>query len=128
MDTVCTQMMDLTTRKKLLYYGGNYTTYVRTKSENETNQMKAYQKQQDEIQHIKSGLPELAIWQRICSDPNRSFQRKTEFIASAGTYANLVRQAKSKQKVGCLPPTVSLPSLTWPSSADHRQDGGRRSH
>ncbi|KAJ9105074.1 hypothetical protein QFC19_003706 [Naganishia cerealis] len=75
MDTVCTNIMDLTMRKKLVYYGGNYTTYVRTKSENETNQMKAYQKQQDEIQHIK------------------------KFIASAGTYANLVRQAKSKQKI-----------------------------
>ncbi|KAH7092745.1 ATP-binding cassette transporter [Auriculariales sp. MPI-PUGE-AT-0066] len=60
---------------KLVYYGGNYSTYVRTKSENEVNQMKAYQKQQDEIAHIK------------------------KFIASAGTYANLVKQAKSKQKI-----------------------------
>jgi ATP-binding cassette subfamily F protein 2 len=53
MDTVCTNIMDLTFKKKLLYYGGNYTTYVRTKQENEVNQMKAYDKQQDEIQHIK---------------------------------------------------------------------------
>jgi ATP-binding cassette subfamily F protein 2 len=53
MDTVCTNIMDLTFNKKLIYYGGNYTTYVRTKAENEVNQMKAYQKQQDEIQHIK---------------------------------------------------------------------------
>jgi ATP-binding cassette subfamily F protein 2 len=37
--------------------------------------MKQYEKQQDDIQHIK------------------------KFIASAGTYANLVRQAKSKQKI-----------------------------
>jgi ATP-binding cassette subfamily F protein 2 len=37
--------------------------------------MKAYHKQQDEIVHIK------------------------KFIASAGTYANLVRQAKSRQKI-----------------------------
>ena len=37
--------------------------------------MKAYAKQQEEIQHIK------------------------KFIASAGTYANLVRQAKSRQKI-----------------------------
>ncbi|KAJ3823477.1 P-loop containing nucleoside triphosphate hydrolase protein [Lentinula raphanica] len=75
MDSVCTNIMDLTFKKKLVYYTGNYTTYVRTKKENEVNQMKAYQKQQDEIQHIK------------------------KFIASAGTYANLVRQAKSKQKI-----------------------------
>ncbi|KAF9039656.1 ATP-binding cassette transporter [Hymenopellis radicata] len=75
MDSVCTNIMDLTNKKKLLYYTGNYSTYVRTKSENEVNQMKAYHKQQEEILHIK------------------------KFIASAGTYANLVRQAKSKQKI-----------------------------
>ncbi|KAF9644776.1 P-loop containing nucleoside triphosphate hydrolase protein [Thelephora ganbajun] len=75
MDTVCTNIMDLTPKKKLVYYGGNYSTYVRTKAENEVNQMKAYHKQQEEIAHIK------------------------KFIASAGTYANLVKQAKSKQKI-----------------------------
>ncbi|KAJ3515120.1 hypothetical protein NLJ89_g1959 [Agrocybe chaxingu] len=75
MDSVCTNIMDLTTKKKLVYYAGNYTTYVKTKKENEVNQMKAYHKQQEEIAHIK------------------------KFIASAGTYANLVRQAKSKQKI-----------------------------
>ncbi|GAA6038487.1 hypothetical protein JCM8097_004591 [Rhodosporidiobolus ruineniae] len=75
MDSVCTNILDLTLDRKFLTYGGNYTTYVRTKTENETNQMKAYQKQQDEIKHIK------------------------DFIASAGTYANLVKQAKSKQKI-----------------------------
>ncbi|TEB32068.1 P-loop containing nucleoside triphosphate hydrolase protein [Coprinellus micaceus] len=75
MDSVCTHVMDLTTKKKLVYYSGNYSTYVKTKQENEVNQMKAYHKQQEEIAHIK------------------------KFIASAGTYANLVRQAKSKQKI-----------------------------
>ncbi|KAG1776121.1 P-loop containing nucleoside triphosphate hydrolase protein [Suillus placidus] len=75
MDSVCTNVMDLTMSKKLVYYTGNYTTYVRTKQENEVNQMKAYHKQQEEIAHIK------------------------KFIASAGTYANLVKQAKSKQKI-----------------------------
>ncbi|KAK4209171.1 P-loop containing nucleoside triphosphate hydrolase protein [Rhypophila decipiens] len=71
---VCTSMIDMRS-KKLLYYGGNYDSYTKTRSEQETNQMKAYQKQQDEIAHIK------------------------KFIASAGTYANLVRQAKSRQKI-----------------------------
>lgn len=75
MDSVCTNIMDLTMRKKMVYYTGNYSTYVKTKVENETNQMKAYHKQQDEIAHIR------------------------KFIASAGTYANLVKQAKSKQKI-----------------------------
>ncbi|KAG5981703.1 ABC transporter ATP-binding protein arb1 [Claviceps digitariae] len=71
---VCTNMIDMR-GTKLLYYGGNYDSYHKTRAENETNQMKAYTKQQDEIAHIK------------------------KFIASAGTYANLVRQAKSRQKI-----------------------------
>ncbi|MCJ1412789.1 ABC transporter ATP-binding protein arb1 [Ptychographa xylographoides] len=71
---VCTNMIDMR-MKKLIYYGGNYDSYIKTRSEQETNQMKAYTKQQDEITHIK------------------------KFIASAGTYANLVRQAKSRQKI-----------------------------
>ena len=71
---VCSSMIDMR-QKKLIYYGGNYDSYIKTRSEQETNQSKAYQKQQDEIVHIK------------------------KFIASAGTYANLVRQAKSRQKI-----------------------------
>ncbi|KAJ9206378.1 hypothetical protein DTO166G4_1226 [Paecilomyces variotii] len=71
---VCTNMIDMR-QQKLLYYGGNYDSYHKTRSEQETNQMKAYAKQQEEIAHIK------------------------KFIASAGTYANLVRQAKSRQKI-----------------------------
>ncbi|KAF1974608.1 P-loop containing nucleoside triphosphate hydrolase protein [Bimuria novae-zelandiae CBS 107.79] len=71
---VCTNMIDMR-MKQLLYYGGNYDTYIKTRTEQEVNQTKAYEKQQDEIKHIK------------------------KFIASAGTYANLVRQAKSRQKI-----------------------------
>ncbi|KAJ1732269.1 ABC transporter ATP-binding protein arb1 [Coemansia sp. RSA 1939] len=75
LNTVCTNIVHITPKRRLVYYGGNYDTFVRTKQENEVNQMKAYEKQQDEIAHIK------------------------KFIASAGTYSNLVRQAKSKQKI-----------------------------
>ncbi|KAG0261812.1 hypothetical protein BG011_000643 [Mortierella polycephala] len=72
---VCTNIMNLNHKRKLVNYHGNYDTYVKTRAELEVNQMKAYVKQQEEIAHIK------------------------KFIASAGTYANLVRQAKSKQKI-----------------------------
>lgn len=71
---VCSNMIDMR-QKKLMLYGGNYDSYVKTRAEQETNQMKQYEKQQEEIAHIK------------------------KFIASAGTYANLVRQAKSRQKI-----------------------------
>lgn len=71
---VCTNIINLT-HQKLIYYGGNYDQFVKTKQDLEIDQMKRYHKQQDEIQHIKS------------------------FIASCGTYSNLVRQAKSRQKI-----------------------------
>ncbi|KAI9344824.1 P-loop containing nucleoside triphosphate hydrolase protein [Zopfochytrium polystomum] len=75
LNNVCTNIVEFTPKKKLAYYGGNFDTYVKTKAELEVNQMKAYEKQQAEIAHIK------------------------QFIASCGTYANLVRQAKSRQKI-----------------------------
>jgi ATP-binding cassette subfamily F protein 2 len=71
---VCTNTVNLS-HSKLVYYGGNYDTFVKTKKELEIDQMKRYNKQQEEIAHIK------------------------QFIASCGTYANLVRQGKSRQKV-----------------------------
>ncbi|CCH62988.1 hypothetical protein TBLA_0I03330 [Henningerozyma blattae CBS 6284] len=71
---VCTNMLDMRLQK-LTQYGGNYDSYIKTRTELETNQMKQYNKQQEEIAHIK------------------------KFIASAGTYANLVKQAKSRQKI-----------------------------
>jgi ATP-binding cassette subfamily F protein 2 len=75
MNEVCTNMMQLTAKKKLAVYGGNYATYVKTKTENEIQQMKQYEKQQKEIKHIK------------------------DFIASCGVYANMVKQAASRQKM-----------------------------
>jgi len=74
LDGVCTNIMHLR-QAKLTYYTGNYSTYVKTRKEKETNQMTEYKKQQEEIDHLK------------------------KFIASCGTYANLVKQAKSKQKI-----------------------------
>src|SRR3954462_5278202 len=49
--------------------------FIKTKAELEVQQMKVYNKEQEDIKHIKA------------------------FIASCGTYSNLVRQAKSKQKI-----------------------------
>uniref|UniRef100_A0A7S0UP19 ABC transporter domain-containing protein n=1 Tax=Polytomella parva TaxID=51329 RepID=A0A7S0UP19_9CHLO len=71
---VCTHIIWLT-QQKLVYYTGNYDTFRKTVAENEVVQMKKYEKEQEDIRHIKA------------------------FIASCGTYANLVKQAKSKQKI-----------------------------
>jgi ATP-binding cassette subfamily F protein 2 len=74
LNNVCTNTINLS-QQKLVYYGGNYDTFVKTKNELEVDQMKRYHKQQAEIAHIK------------------------QFISSCGTYANLVRQGKSRQKI-----------------------------
>ena len=71
---VCTDMMVMQ-QQKLRYWSGNYDQYLKTRTEQDTNQLKLYKKQQVEIEDIK------------------------KFIASCGTYANLVRQAKSRQKI-----------------------------
>jgi len=75
MNGVCTEIMQLTVDAKLVYWGGNYDTYVKTRSEVEVNQLKAYEKEQSDIAHLQ------------------------DFIRSCGTYANLRKQAESKQKI-----------------------------
>jgi len=72
---VCTHVIDITPEMSLKNYTGNYDTYIKTKRELEVHQMKIYRKEQDDIKHLKT------------------------FISSCGTFSNLVRQAKSKQKI-----------------------------
>jgi ATP-binding cassette subfamily F protein 2 len=73
---VCSHIIHITPQKRSLQeYSGNYDTFIKTKKELEVNQMKKYKKEQEDIKHLKA------------------------FISSCGTYANLVRQAKSKQKI-----------------------------
>ena len=59
----------------LKYYTGNYDTFRKTVADDEVVQQKKYEKEQEDIRHLK------------------------KFIASCGTYSNLVKQAKSKQKI-----------------------------
>lgn len=75
LNTVCTNILLLTPKRTLEVYSGNYDTFVKTKRELETQQMKQYNKEQDDIKHIK------------------------QFISSCGTFSNMVKQAKSKQKI-----------------------------
>eukprot|EP00300_Choanocystis_sp_HF-7_P036932 c52891_g1_i1.p1 GENE.c52891_g1_i1~~c52891_g1_i1.p1 ORF type:complete len:619 (-),score=160.90 c52891_g1_i1:107-1909(-) len=71
---VCTHTMQLS-EQQLRYWGGNYDTYCATKAEQEKNTWTLYKKQQDFIKDTK------------------------QFIASCGTYSNLVKQGKSRQKM-----------------------------
>jgi ATP-binding cassette subfamily F protein 2 len=71
---VCNNVMHMNNRK-LAVYGGNYDTFMRTKSELEESQMKQYNWEQDQIAHMKN------------------------YIARFGHgSAKLARQAQSKEK------------------------------
>ncbi|CAG0881227.1 unnamed protein product [Cyprideis torosa] len=74
MNGVCTNIIHLN-KNKLKYYGGNYDAFVRTRWELLENQMKRYNWEQDQIQHMK------------------------DYIARFGHgSAKLARQAQSKEK------------------------------
>lgn len=75
MNGVCTNIMQLTQKGTLVTWGGNYATYIKTRTELEKNQLTKWKKETDDIQHLE------------------------EFIRSCGTYANMRIQAESKQKI-----------------------------
>jgi len=71
---VCTNIVHMQ-KETLVYYGGNYDTYVKTRSELEENQMKKFKWEQEQIAHMK------------------------DYIARFGHgSAKLARQAQSKEK------------------------------
>jgi len=72
---VCTNIMQFDQNNRLEVWAGNYDSYIQTRTEKERNQMTKWKKENDDIEHIK------------------------KFIASCGTYANLQKQAASKQKI-----------------------------
>jgi len=101
MNGVCTEIMQLTQDQTLVYWGGNYAQYIQTRRETEVNQLKAHEKEQEDIKHLQ------------------------EFIRSCGTYANARKQADSKQKIidkmkekGLTPKPQEEPSyfFTFPQS------------
>lgn len=74
MNGVCTNVIHLF-QKKLVYYGGNYDSFVKTRLELLENQAKRYKWEQDQLQHMK------------------------DYVARFGHgSAKLARQAQSKEK------------------------------
>mgnify|MGYP006082337465 CR=1 FL=1 len=71
---VCTHIIRLS-NKHLTYYTGDYDTYQKTLAADSVIQQRKHDKEQADIKHLR------------------------EFIASCGTYANMMKQANSKQKI-----------------------------
>jgi len=72
---VCSNILQLNHKGQLINWGGNYDTYVKTRQEQDVNDLKKYEKEQADIKHL------------------------LDFIRSCGTFANLRKQADSKQKI-----------------------------
>ena len=75
MNGVCTNIMQLTQKGTLVTWAGNYDAYMKTRTENEKNQLTKWKKENDDIQHLQA------------------------FIRSCGTYKDMLIQAASKQKI-----------------------------
>lgn len=76
MNSVCTHIVHHDKKKKLVYYTGNYDTFVKTRLEKEEEQEKRYKSEQDQIKHMK------------------------EYVARFGQgNAKMAKQAQSKEKV-----------------------------
>lgn len=76
LNNVCSHMVHFTSRRKLVYYDGNYDQFMKTKSEKEENQWKQYRWEQEQIKSMK------------------------EYIARFGHgTAKNAKQAQSKEKV-----------------------------
>lgn len=56
---VCTNIIHIN-KKRLKYYTGNYDAFVRTRMELLENQMKQYNWEQDQINHMKVRMPSLS--------------------------------------------------------------------
>src|SRR5688572_21873297 len=52
LNNVCTNIIHLK-NQQIKYYTGNYDQYVKTRAELEENQMKQYNKEQEQISHMK---------------------------------------------------------------------------
>lgn len=75
MNTVCTHIIHHT-KKKLVYYSGNYDSFIQTRSEKDEEQEKRYKAEQDQIKHMKT------------------------YVARFGQgNAKMAKQAQSKEKV-----------------------------
>ena len=71
---MCTHIIRMS-NKTIKYYTGDYDTYQKTLEADNVIQQKKHDKEQADIKHLR------------------------EFIASCGTYANMMKQANSKQKI-----------------------------
>lgn len=83
MNNVCTNIIRMH-KKQLDYFGGNYDTYVQTRAEKEEAQMKAWEKQQEEIAHIKDFVARFGHGTRKMAQQAQSREKVLRKMEDAG--------------------------------------------
>ena len=109
---VCTTMLDMRA-KTLMYYGGNYDSYIKTRTEQEVNQSKAYEKQQRKSSTSKSSSPRQVhtpTWSDRPSLGRRSSTRWRRRVSSNRCLWTESSHSASRLSRSCLHP--SCPSIT----------------
>jgi len=121
LNNVCTNIIHLSNRA-LVYYGGNYDTYVNTRSEKEENQMKQYQWEQDQIAHMKEYIARFGHGSAKLAKQAQSKEKTLEKMKEKGLTEKVVAEKVLEFRftnVGKLPPpvlTFNKVSFTYPGT------------
>jgi len=121
LNNVCTNIIHLSNRA-LVYYGGNYDTYVNTRSEKEENQMKQYQWEQDQIAHMKEYIARFGHRSAKLAKQAQSKEKTLEKMKEKGLTEKVVAEKVLEFRftnVGKLPPpvlTFNKVSFTYPGT------------
>lgn len=105
---VCTNIIHLH-EKNLEYYGGNYDAYVKAREEKESNQMKKYKWEQDQIAHMKDFIARFGHGSRKLARQAQSRQKVLAKMEDAGLTEKVIADkllTLSFADVGKLPPPV----------------------
>jgi ATP-binding cassette subfamily F protein 2 len=105
---VCTNIM-LLKDQELTYYGGNYDTYVRSRQEKETNQMKKYEWEQAQVAHIKDYIARFGHGSAKLASQAKSRQKVLDKMQDAGLTERVTSDKLLRLEftdVGTLPPPV----------------------
>lgn len=108
MNGVCTNMILLRNRQ-LEYYGGNYDSYVRTRSEKEVRQQKQYESEQAQIADMKNYIARFGHGSAKLAKQAQSKEKTLEKMMRSGLTEAVKDEKRLKIKFypcGKLPPPV----------------------
>lgn len=96
-------------KKKLMYYGGNYDTYVATREALEENQAKRYEKQQADVAALKDFVARFGHGTKKMAQQAQSREKLLAKVLEEDTVEKVEKDAVFKMRFpdpGSIPPPV----------------------